>query len=140
MKLKRARARPLLRGLRRHRAGLTPLKKKQLLTEDEFRDAQDEKYTARTLHRRDRRRGDQASCWIMLDLEHRAGSCSASIEKTTKSEQAEDQEPHQAPEGRRGLPQVGNKPEWMILDVIPVIPPDLRPLVPLDGGRFATST
>ena len=32
-----------------------------------------------------------------------------------------------------------NKPEWMILDVVPVIPPDLRPLVPLDGGRFATS-
>ena len=32
-----------------------------------------------------------------------------------------------------------NKPEWMILDIIPVIPPDLRPLVPLDGGRFATS-
>src|SRR3982075_20516 len=33
----------------------------------------------------------------------------------------------------------GNKPDWMMLDVIPVIPPDLRPLVPLDGGRFATS-
>ncbi|HVG64417.1 MAG TPA: DNA-directed RNA polymerase subunit beta', partial [Hyalangium sp.] len=33
----------------------------------------------------------------------------------------------------------GNRPEWMMLDVIPVIPPDLRPLVPLDGGRFATS-
>jgi DNA-directed RNA polymerase subunit beta' len=33
----------------------------------------------------------------------------------------------------------GNKPEWMIMDVVPVIPPDLRPLVPLDGGRFATS-
>src|SRR5207245_9381704 len=33
----------------------------------------------------------------------------------------------------------GNKPHWMILDVIPVIPPELRPLVPLDGGRFATS-
>ena len=33
----------------------------------------------------------------------------------------------------------GNKPEWMVLDVIPVIPPELRPLVPLDGGRFATS-
>jgi DNA-directed RNA polymerase subunit beta' len=33
----------------------------------------------------------------------------------------------------------GNHPEWMILDVIPVIPPELRPLVPLDGGRFATS-
>ena len=33
----------------------------------------------------------------------------------------------------------GNKPEWMILDVVPVIPPDLRPMVQLDGGRFATS-
>ena len=33
----------------------------------------------------------------------------------------------------------GNKPEWMILTTIPVIPPELRPLVPLDGGRFATS-
>ena len=37
------------------------------------------------------------------------------------------------------LRQSGNKPEWMILEVIPVIPPDLRPLVQLDGGRFATS-
>ena len=33
----------------------------------------------------------------------------------------------------------GNKPEWMILECIPVLPPELRPLVPLDGGRFATS-
>ena len=33
----------------------------------------------------------------------------------------------------------GNKPEWMLLNAIPVLPPDLRPLVPLDGGRFATS-
>ena len=33
----------------------------------------------------------------------------------------------------------GNKPEWMILDVVPVIPPDIRPMVQLDGGRFATS-
>ncbi len=33
----------------------------------------------------------------------------------------------------------GNRPEWMMLTVIPVLPPDLRPLVPLDGGRFATS-
>ncbi len=35
--------------------------------------------------------------------------------------------------------QSGNKPEWMILDIVPVLPPDLRPLVPLEGGRFATS-
>ena len=33
----------------------------------------------------------------------------------------------------------GNRPEWMIMDVIPVIPPDIRPMVQLDGGRFATS-
>lgn len=33
----------------------------------------------------------------------------------------------------------GSRPEWMILDVIPVIPPDLRPMIQLDGGRFATS-
>jgi DNA-directed RNA polymerase subunit beta' len=38
-----------------------------------------------------------------------------------------------------GPPDQRNKPEWMMLDVIPVLPPDLRPLVPLDGGRFATS-
>ncbi len=36
-------------------------------------------------------------------------------------------------------PETRNRPEWMIMDVVPVIPPDLRPLVPLDGGRFATS-
>ncbi len=40
---------------------------------------------------------------------------------------------------RRNLEQMKNKPEWMVLDRIPIIPPDLRPLVPLEGGRFATS-
>ena len=39
-----------------------------------------------------------------------------------------------------GFQQSGIKPEWMILEVLPVLPPDLRPLVPLDGGRFATPT
>ncbi len=39
----------------------------------------------------------------------------------------------------KGMIEAGNRPEWMILTVIPVLPPDLRPLVPLDGGRFATS-
>lgn len=38
-----------------------------------------------------------------------------------------------------GFIKSGNRPEWMILDVIPVIPPDLRPMVQLEGGRFATS-
>jgi DNA-directed RNA polymerase subunit beta' len=52
---------------------------------------------------------------------------------------AEEAEVRQAAARGGILPQVGNKPEWMILDVLPVIPPELRPLVPLDGGRFATS-
>src|SRR5690606_28874807 len=38
-----------------------------------------------------------------------------------------------------GISSSSNKPEWMVLSCVPVIPPDLRPLVPLDGGRFATS-
>jgi hypothetical protein len=45
----------------------------------------------------------------------------------------------QAHEGGRGLPHQRTRPEWMILEVLPVIPPELRPLVPLEGGRFATS-
>src|SRR5574344_1916842 len=40
---------------------------------------------------------------------------------------------------REGQQRIENKPEWMIMKIIPVIPPELRPLVPLDGGRFATS-
>ena len=39
----------------------------------------------------------------------------------------------------QGFIQSGTRPEWMVLEVLPVIPPDLRPLVPLEGGRFATS-
>src|SRR3546814_11414521 len=38
-----------------------------------------------------------------------------------------------------GFKKSGIKPEWMVMEVLPVLPPDLRPLVPLDGGRFATS-
>ena len=39
----------------------------------------------------------------------------------------------------QGFLESGTRPEWMVLEVLPVIPPDLRPLVPLEGGRFATS-
>ena len=51
----------------------------------------------------------------------------------------QDQEALQAPQADRSLPRPGNRPEWMMMNVLPVLPPDLRPLVPLDGGRFATS-
>jgi DNA-directed RNA polymerase subunit beta' len=45
----------------------------------------------------------------------------------------------QAPQGRRAFLNTGNSPLGMVLDAVPVIPPDLRPMVQLDGGRFATS-
>jgi DNA-directed RNA polymerase subunit beta' len=54
-------------------------------------------------------------------------------------EQTDSQETGEAVEARAGLPSSHARPDWMILDVLPVIPPDLRPLVPLEGGRFATS-
>jgi DNA-directed RNA polymerase beta' subunit len=55
------------------------------------------------------------------------------------TERGASEEDLEAPEGHLGLQELGQPSEWMILEVIPVIPPDLRPLVPLDGGRFATS-
>ena len=93
--------------------------------------------TARTLHRRHGRRGRPRAA--------QGRSTSTSSPRTLRKEmrettsEAKRKKYRQAPQGRRGLPASGNKPEWMMLDVIPVIPPDLRPLVPLDGGRFATS-
>ncbi|OGQ18269.1 MAG: DNA-directed RNA polymerase subunit beta', partial [Deltaproteobacteria bacterium RIFCSPHIGHO2_02_FULL_40_11] len=63
---------------------------------------------------------------LRKDIEEASGE--AAIKKLTKRlKVAED------------IRDSGNKPEWMMLEVVPVIPPDLRPLVPLDGGRFATS-
>ena len=59
--------------------------------------------------------------------------------KNLKSHRAEKDKAHQAAGSGRSFQAFGNRPEWMILDVIPVIPPELRPMVQLDGGRFATS-
>ena len=49
------------------------------------------------------------------------------------------EEARQAPQACPGFLQSNTRPEWMVMNVLPVIPPDLRPLVPLEGGRFATS-
>jgi DNA-directed RNA polymerase subunit beta' len=64
--------------------------------------------------------------------------CAAEIRETTTSETKR----RSSPSGLKlleGFQKSGIKPEWMVLKVLPVLPPDLRPLVPLDGGRFATS-
>ncbi len=68
-------------------------------------------------------------------------SLSLEIREKMKTEQSQQKKLKYAKRLRvvESFRKSGNKPEWMILDVIPVIPPELRPLVPLDGGRFATS-
>src|ERR1700690_679707 len=115
--------------------GLTPLKDRQLLSEDDYVKAQDEfgadSFTAMI--------GAEAIREMLkaLDLEKMAADLRVEIAESTS-----ELKPKKL--GKRlklieAFTQSGNKPEWMILTQVPVIPPDLRPLVPLDGGRFATS-
>jgi len=115
--------------------GLTPLDRYQLLTEDELIDAQDEygedAFTAGI--------GAEAvkQMLISLDLEGEMEILKEEL-AVTKSE-LKPKKIIKRMKVVESFIESGNKPEWMILDVVPVIPPDLRPLVPLDGGRFATS-
>ncbi|WP_085808592.1 DNA-directed RNA polymerase subunit beta' [Sphingomonas sp. TZW2008] len=115
--------------------GLTPLEKFQLLTEDELLEAQDEY-------------GEDAfsagigaeAVRIMLESLDLEGEKVALLEElaTTKSE-LKPKKIIKRLKVVESFLESGNRPEWMILEVVPVIPPELRPLVPLDGGRFATS-
>jgi DNA-directed RNA polymerase subunit beta' len=115
--------------------GLTPLSPYQLLTEDEYLKAQDsygeDSFTAGI--------GAEAIREILIGI---------NLEKTRddlRKEIAESTSELKPKKLAKRLKIVesfiesGNRPEWMILTVVPVIPPELRPLVPLDGGRFATS-
>ncbi len=115
--------------------GLTPLKPRQLLTEDEYIKAQDEygedSFTAMI---------GAESIRILLeqiDLEKLRQDLRAEIAVAQGTEK-----PKKLVKRLKVVEafiESGNRPEWMILTVVPVIPPELRPLVPLDGGRFATS-
>jgi DNA-directed RNA polymerase subunit beta' len=115
--------------------GLTPLKDRQLLSEDDFLRAQDEygqdNFTAMI--------GAEAIREILK------GMNLAKIAEDLKVEIAQSKSELKPKRLAKRLKIIeafmhsGNKPEWMILTEVPVIPPDLRPLVPLDGGRFATS-
>ena len=115
--------------------GLTPLDKLQLLTEDEFIDAQNE-YGADNF-----KAGIGAEAIRLLLEELDLDELSESIRKEIKETTSELKPKKLAKRLKvvEAFKVSGNKPEWMILKVIPVIPPELRPLVPLDGGRFATS-
>ena len=115
--------------------GLTPLNKLQLLNEDEFIDAQNE-YGADNF-----KVGIGAEAIRLLLEELDLDDLSESIRKEIKETTSELKPKKLAKRLKvvEAFKVSGNKPEWMILKVIPVIPPELRPLVPLDGGRFATS-
>ncbi|CAH0350540.1 DNA-directed RNA polymerase subunit beta' [Sphingobium sp. CECT 9361] len=115
--------------------GLTPLDKYQLLNEDELLDAQDEygedAFSAGI--------GAEAVKQMLMDLDLE-GEKKVLLEElaVTKSE-LKPKKIIKRLKVVESFLESGNRPEWMILDVVPVIPPELRPLVPLDGGRFATS-
>src|SRR5205809_601613 len=113
--------------------GTTPLAKKQLLTEAEYREMREkygQAYKATM--------GAEAVKGLLkeLDLEKLSRQLRADLKDASGQKRMKILKRLEVVEAFR---KSGNKPEWMILDVTPVIPPDLRPMVQLDGGRFATS-
>ncbi|MDJ0610291.1 MAG: DNA-directed RNA polymerase subunit beta' [Kiloniellales bacterium] len=116
-------------------AGLTPLKQHQLLSEDEYLDAQEEygedAFSAMI--------GAEALKVMLkaLDLEDERRDLREELKETNS--EAKRKKLVKRLKLVEAFIESGARPEWMILDSVPVIPPELRPLVPLDGGRFATS-
>src|SRR6056300_569152 len=115
--------------------GLTDLQYGQMMTEEEYMDAQDaygmDAFTANI--------GAEAirEMLSMIDLEAEAETLRADLAVATG--ELKPKKIIKRLKVVESFLESGNRPEWMILTVIPVIPPELRPLVPLDGGRFATS-
>src|SRR5664280_1773390 len=113
----------------------TPLKKKELLTDEEYDEAREQYGSSGFVAGI----GAEAIRQLLeeMDLEKLYEELRAeivtSVSDTKKKKLVKRLKVVEA------LRKSGNKPEWMILTILPVIPPDLRPLVPLDGGRFATS-
>ena len=115
--------------------GLTPLKERQLLSEEEFMDAQDEygedSFTAGI--------GAEAIRDMMMGLDLEKLRDDLRVEIAESTSELKPKKLAKRLKVVEAFIESGNRPEWMIMKVIPVIPPELRPLVPLDGGRFATS-
>ena len=113
--------------------GDTPLMKKQILTEAEYRDMR-EKYED------DFRAGMGAEAikelLQELDLDQLSGELTAELRESSGQKRLRIIKRLEVVESFR---LSHNRPEWMIMDVVPVIPPEIRPMVQLDGGRFATS-
>ena len=111
----------------------TDLKYKQVLSEREYQD-----YRANWGNKFRVGMGAEAVKELLqaIDLESEAVELKTALKESTGQKRAKIIKRLEVVEAFRGS---GNNPEWMIMDVIPVIPPDLRPMVQLDGGRFATS-
>ena len=113
----------------------TPLKRQQLLTEEEFREA-------RATHGEgsfEAEMGAEAVRKLLLSLDLVTLSRDLRIELATTNSKQKKKDLVNRLKIVESIRDSENKPEWMVLDVIPVIPPDLRPLVMLDSGNFATS-
>jgi DNA-directed RNA polymerase subunit beta' len=115
--------------------GLTPLKERQLLSEEEFLNAQaeygDDSFTASI--------GAEAIRALLAGLNLEELRDQLRIEIAEATTELKPKKLAKRLKVVEAFMYSGNRPEWMIMTVIPVIPPELRPLVPLDGGRFATS-
>jgi len=113
--------------------GDTPLMKKQLLTENEYRDYRDKYGNAFKVGM-----GAEAIKKLLdeLDLEKLSRDLRQELKEVSGQRKIRAIRRLEVVEAFR---KSGNMPSWMILDVVPVIPPELRPMVQLDGGRFATS-
>ena len=114
-------------------AGDTGLGYKQVLSEAEYQEAREQYGSAFRVGM-----GAEAIRELLesIDLEKDSAELKAELENATGQKRARIIKRLEVVEAFR---ESGNKPEWMIMTVIPVIPPDLRPMVQLDGGRFATS-
>ncbi len=115
--------------------GETKLKERELLNEEEFRKAREE-YGSTAF-----RAGMGAEAIKELLKKVTVEKLGEDLRKKMKADPSLQKRLRYAKRLRvtDAFRKSGNKPEWMILDVLPVLPPELRPLVPLDGGRFATS-
>ncbi len=114
-------------------AGDTELQYKQVLSEKEYQDMR-EKYGSR--FRVGMGAESVKELLQAIDLEKESAELKAGLKDASGQKRARIIKRLEVVEAFR---ESGNKPEWMILDAVPVIPPDLRPMVQLDGGRFATS-
>ena len=114
--------------------GMTPLKRTQLLTEDDF--------LAKTEEYGDEFRAEMGAEGVRellraIDVNREVAKLRDELAAT--SSEAKIKKIAKRLKVLEGFQRSGIKPEWMIFEVLPVLPPELRPLVPLDGGRFATS-